>query len=413
MKQMQMEPVFSEDISFQDVTRIVDFRCPSCGADQMAVFYVTSNVPVHSVLLFPNQDLALNYPKGDIELGLCQECGFISNTVFDPAKLEYSQQYEETQSFSPTFRDFHDRLARDLIERYNLRSKKIIEIGCGKGEFLTLLCEMGDNIGVGFDPAYVSGRTSPKNEHQTTFIADFYSEKYSDYYGDFYCCKMTLEHIHQTADFLFTIRRAVGDRPETRVFFQVPDTLRVFQELAFWDIYYEHCSYFTPGSLARLFQSCGFKVIDLWQDYDDQYLMITAVPDVISREKIPQDEAQALIETIVHFTYVQGQRIQMWKDNLQEHYRMGRRVVVWGAGSKAVAFLTALGVKDEIEYVIDINPYKHGTFLAGTGHKIVSPQFLQEYQPDIVIVMNPIYQDEIHRDLEQMGVKPVLQVLSG
>ena len=41
----------------------------------------------------------------------------------------------------------------DLIRRYDLRGKEVIEIGCGKGEFLSLLCEVGDNRGVGFDPA--------------------------------------------------------------------------------------------------------------------------------------------------------------------------------------------------------------------------------------------------------------------
>lgn len=409
---MQKEPIFTDDVSFQDVTRIVDSPCPGCGAGKMAVFYQVDNVPVHSVLLFHSKELALNYPKGNIELGFCQECGFIANIAFDPAKLEYSQQYEETQSFSPTFRDFHARLAKDLIDRYNLHHKKIIEIGCGKGEFLTLLCEMGGNTGVGFDPAYVSGRANPKLETQTTFITDFYSEKYSDYYGDFYCCKMTLEHIHKTADFLNTIRHSIGDRPEALVFFQVPDTMRVLQDLAFWDIYYEHCSYFTARSLERLFQSCGFKVTDLWKDYDDQYLMITAVPDVVPGEKIYKAEDQELLETIVYFSYVQRQRIEMWKLILQEYQRMGRRVVLWGASSKAVAFLTTLGVQEEIEYAVDINPYKQGTFLAGTGQQIVSPQFLKEYRPDIVIVMNPIYRDEIRRDLELFGVKPALLTIS-
>ena len=43
------------------------------------------------------------------------------------------------------------------------------------------------------------------------------------------------------------------------VFFELPDTERVLTEAAFWDIYYEHCSYFTPGSLARLFRRTGFE----------------------------------------------------------------------------------------------------------------------------------------------------------
>ncbi len=60
--------------------------------------------------------------------------------------------------------------------------------------------------------------------------------------------------------------------------FELPDTTRILDECAFWDIYYEHCSYFTAGSLARLFRQAGFAVDDLYRVYDDQYLVIEARP---------------------------------------------------------------------------------------------------------------------------------------
>jgi hypothetical protein len=75
---------------------------------------------------------------------------------------------------------------------------------------------------------------------------------------------------------------------------------------------------------------------------------------------------------------------------------------VWG--SKGVAFLATLNIQDEIEYAVDINPYKQGTYIAGTGQEIVAPKFLRGYRPDVVIVMNPIYCNEIQQDLDRMGV---------
>jgi hypothetical protein len=88
--------------------------------------------------------------------------------------------------------------------------------------------------------------------------------------------------------------------------------------------------------------------------------------------------------------------------------RDGLRMVIWGAGSKGVAFLTTLKIRDEIAYAVDINPYKHGTYMAGTGHEIVGPAFLRKYQPDVVIVMNPIYREDIRQDLNRMGLTPEL-----
>ena len=87
----------------------------------------------------------------------------------------------------------------------------------------------------------------------------------------------------------------------------------------------------------------------------------------------------------------------------------GRRAVIWGAGSKGVAFLTTLGLREEIPYTVDINPHKQGTFMAGTGQEIKAPAFLQEYKPDVVIVMNPIYRNEIQQELKRMGLTAELR----
>jgi hypothetical protein len=50
--------------------------------------------------------------------------------------------------------------------------------------------------------------------------------------------------------------------------------------------------------------------------------------------------------------------------------------------------------------------------MAGTGQQIVAPEFLQEYRPDVVIVMNPIYCDEIQHTLNHMGIRVELRPLS-
>jgi SAM-dependent methyltransferase len=385
-------------------------RCPNCRTTHMTIFYEVSDVPVHSVLLLPTREAALTYPKGNIALGFCPACGFIANTAFDPDVHEYSSSYEETQGFSSTFNAFHRSLALRLIERYNLRDKTIIEIGCGKGEFLALLGELGNNHGIGFDPAYVSSRNQSAVQERLTFIKDFYSDKYAAYQADFVCCKMTLEHIQQTADFVSLVRHGIGDRSETVVFFQVPDVTRILQELAFWDIYYEHCSYFSLGSLARLFRQCDFAVLDLATDYDGQYLLIEARPrSSKDTPALPQEQdLDMLRRDVTHFAQHYPHKLETWQGTLQQMHQRGQRVVIWGGGSKGVAFLTTLKIYQEITYAVDINPYKHGTYMAGTGQEIVGPDFLCDYKPDVVIIMNPIYREEIRQTLAERGLTPDL-----
>jgi len=374
----------------------------------MEIFYGIEQVPVHSVLLMETREQALTYHRGDIALGFCPACGFMSNVVFDPSVHEYSSKYEETQGFSETFQSFHRGLAQRLIDRYDLHGKSLIEIGCGKGEFLTMLCEMGGNTGVGFDPAYISERNTSPARDRMTFIKDLYSEKYTSYHGDFVCCKMTLEHIHNVAEFMSTVRRSIGDRRETIIFFQIPDMKRILEEDAFWDIYYEHCSYFTQGSLARLFRRTGFDVVDLGTEYDGQYLMIEARPGTGTGTPAlaQENDLQATTEAVRKFSASIDRTISLWRKRLTAYEKENKRVVIWGGGSKGVAFLTKLNVRDQIQYAVDINPYKKGTFMAGTGQEIVLPGFLTTYKPDVVIVMNPIYLGEIGQDLKRLGLAP-------
>ena len=404
--------------------RSVAHACPACGAENVSLFYEVERVPVNSVLLVNSRQEALDFQRGDIRLAVCPACGFVANIAFDEALTQYTARYEATQGYSPTFNKFHRALAQDLIDRYDLHGKDVIEIGCDKGDFITMLAEMGDNRGVGFDPAYVPGRRpqSPQPSpaaDRLTFIADFYGEKYTDYHADFICCKMTLEHIPNVGEFIATVRRSIGDRPDTVVFFQIPNARYVLCDVAFWDIYYEHCSYFTKGSLARLFRRAGFEVRDLWTAYDDQYLMIEARPaggqgsGGAGEENLPGEESAAeTLEMVRYFVEHYEARRAEWRRALAEWQAAGRKVVLWGGGSKGVAFLTTLGQSiDDIAYAVDINPIKHGTFMAGTGQEIVAPAFLQSYRPDVVIIMNPVYRAEVTADLTALGLNPEIRTL--
>ncbi|MGK7897961.1 MAG: class I SAM-dependent methyltransferase [Xenococcus sp. (in: cyanobacteria)] len=388
--------------------------CPNCGHQGLHIFYEVRNVPVHSCLMMPSKEKALDFPCGDVVLGFCPECGFIANVEFDAKWSAYAPNYESQQSYSPTFNKFAKFLADKWIKKYDLHDKDIVEIGCDKGDFLILLCELGNNRGVGIDPSVVPGRVKSEASDRVKFIQEYYSEKHAEYVGNFICCRHTLEHIQNTKEFVQTVRDSIGERTEIAFCLEIPDNTRVMQQMAFEDIYYEHCSYFSPGTLARLFRSCGFEVKDLYKEYGEQYLIVEAqpIPEATSDKVHPFEESVAEVAQDVEYfaANIQG-KLQYWKDALNKMKQDGQKVVVWGSGSKCVAFLTTLDTIDKIEYVVDINPNRHGKFIPGVGKEIMSPEFLKEYQPDKVIIMNEIYRDEIGQMLQDMGVVTELMTL--
>lgn len=385
--------------------------CPACGGEALERFYKSARVPSHSCLLMPTRAAALDFPTGSIELVFCAECGFIANAAVDESLQAYSAAYEETQGFSPRFREFADELARRWVAKYDLHRKDIVEIGCGKGEFLTALCRLGDSHGTGIDPAIVAERVDPSA--QIEWLPEYYSdERHGELIAsaDAIVCRHTLEHIPQVAQFMRRVRRGLNGHRETTVLFELPDVVRVLREQAFWDIYYEHCSYFSPGSLARLFRRAGFDVLDLQLDYDDQYILLEARPsENPSLPPLPLEETvDQLRDEVARFEREFEATRARWNELLAGLRRDGRRAALWGSGSKAVAFLTTLDAGDEVGAVVDINPYRHGKYLAGVGHLISAPEALRGYLPDVVIAMNAIYREEIQRDLDALGLSPRL-----
>lgn len=390
-------------------------QCPACGTQGMKPFYEIRDVPANSCILLPTDREARACPRSSITLAHCQGCGFVFNTAFSKASTEYSGRYEETQGFSGTFNRFHEDLARRLIDKYDLYEKTVLEIGCGKAEFLTLLAQIGRNRCVGIDPGVNADRLPVEVRDRVQCIPDFYSVKYGHHEVDFLVCKMTLEHIEAPLEFLSTIRRGLGCQTDTIVFFQIPEALRILRECAFEDIYHEHCSYFTPGSLARLFRRTGFEVVNLDVEYDAQYLTIEARP---SSEPFPrgsfvemEDDLAEISALVSTFRQRMSEKLNVWRQVLARAKADGSKIALWGSGSKAVSFLTALDPGGDIQLVTDINPNRHNHFMPKSAQRIVSPQELSRIAPDLVIVMNGIYEGEIRSSLASMGLHPDVRCL--
>lgn len=390
-------------------------ECPACASADSVVFHDQRQIPTNSCLLLESMAEAHGYPKGDLRLHHCRSCGFIWNSLFDAALSEYSARYEETQAFSPRFVEFGRSLAERWVHDHGLEGKRVLEIGCGKGEFLQWMVEAGAGEGIGIDPGAHPERIESEAADRLSWLVEKYGEHHASIEADAIVCRHTLEHIAPVGEFMTTIRRSIGDRLDTVVLFELPDVQRVLDETAFWDVYYEHCSYFTPGSLTRLFERTGFEVVDVELDFDDQYILLVARP--VAREPVPYvsgltDDLARIEVGVERFRRSYAETIARWSSQLAAVHARGGRAVVWGAGSKGVAFLTSLPNSGElVACAVDVNPYKTGKYMAGSGHVIVDAASLPGVRPDLVVVMNPIYSGEIAAMLHRLGLDPEMSAV--
>lgn len=377
--------------------------CPVCSSKKIKVFIRIENVPVHCNLLWDNRDAAQLAERGDVHLGFCSNCGHIFNCAFQTELLKYNQDYENSLFFSPRFREYSQALAEDLIDRYDLHGKQIIEVGSGNGEFLRLLCNLGGNSGMGFDPSQ-SPEHHPETLEQITYIQDYYSKKYSHLAADFICCRHVLEHLNEPKEILSTIIQSIKNRSDAFVFFEVPNVMFTLADMGIWDIIYEHYSYFSPNSLGFLFTASGFEISNLYSVYNNQFLCIEGRLGV--NTNYASGTLQSLEDSVDGFSKKFFDEKAKWRQIISNIAAQGKKAVIWGAGSKGVTFLNLLDPEGVINFVVDINPLKKGKYIAGTGQAIVSPEFLLDYKPEIIIIMNSIYVQEIMDYVKKLGIYP-------
>jgi C-methyltransferase-like protein len=206
------------------------------------------------------------------------------------------------------------------------------------------------------------------------------------------------------------VRQTIGDRRHVNVFFELPDMERVLEHGVFWDIYYEHCTYFTRGSLARLFRDTGFDVMELYKAYGGQYLMLESRPaSGPTRPRLKQENDLETVSQLVEgFAARVEERLGELGDIVNRARQAGQTIAIWGSGSKCVSLISSLRLGPELTAVVDINPHKHGKFLAGSGLEIVGPEALKGLRPDVVLLMNSIYTEEVRNELNSHGLKPTI-----
>ncbi|MBF0448665.1 MAG: methyltransferase domain-containing protein [Magnetococcales bacterium] len=392
--------------------------CPICSSGDSRPLFNLARVPLQNVVIIHNPAEAKAYPVGELAIHGCRRCGHLFNREFDQRKVDYTAHSEESQACSQKYRSFAIKQAEELRDRYELFGKRIVEIGCGKGEFLTQLCQLGDNIGIGIDPGPIPDSLRQSNRERVHYVSGFF-EEHTDLVQDADCiiCRHTLEHISQPLRLLQHLRQAVGSRP-IPIFFTVPDNRRILREGAFWDLYYEHCGYFSWQSLVKLFKESGFLIEEISRTYDDQHLQLFGLVNV---EGVPPSRPQNGDEPLLvwndldamsdHFCDRSSQKVTYWQSRLQKHADCAQRVVLWGGGSKAVAFLSAMNNHPTIVAVVDINPNKTATYLPASGCRVISPDQLTEVQPAEVIIMNPVYESEIRVELLKNAIDCTLSSL--
>ncbi|WP_287374602.1 hypothetical protein [Mesorhizobium sp.] len=81
--------------------------------------------------------------------------------------------------------------------------------------------------------------------------------------------------------------------------------------------------------------------------------------------------------------------------------------LAWGARSNGITFVNVVPEGARIRALVDVNPRKQGRFAPGTGTAVVGPESLRGRPVRSIIVMNPLYRDEVPRRHTSLVLRPI------
>jgi SAM-dependent methyltransferase len=344
-------------------------------------------------------------------LAYCPNCAYVRNIAFDPQIMVYDTTMDTNLHHSPAFQAFSADLVKHLATRFELSGKRVLDVGCGQGEFLRELCHTAGCTGHGYDAMY-AGAAGP-DPSGAVFHSGYAPRGAGLPAFDMVTSRHWFEHIDDPFEFLADLRERAGDRP-VHGYLEVPDA-GYDLSTAGWEVIYPHVSYFDAYPLARLAERAGWIVEDAGTLFGGMFRFVELSANVPAerggRRPAPETRARdRQLAALAGFQERHERERTAWRTRIGELADRGANPVLWGAGSRGVQFLTFADADRRLSAVVDVNPRKWGCYLPVTAHRVETPDVLATLQPQAVIITNPSYRHEIEAQLARLGVTAELLV---
>lgn len=325
---------------------------------------------------FPGTD-GLTSDRGvQLQVVQCAGCGVVQLT--NP-EVGYWRSVIRAAGISPDMRAFRLVQFRAWVDTHHLTGKRVLEVGCGKGEYLSLLAQVGVNAH-GMEHAADSVAHCVAQGLQV--VQGFPDDPAQRLPGSLYAGFMILNFLEHLPTIRATLRAIRNNlHPEGVGLVEVPNLDMLLSEGLFAEFIPDHLYYFTQHTLTRLLESAGFDVLDcsaVWHGY-----VLSAVV-----RKRPALSLQALANS--------QHKLKQQFHTLMDRHGL-QRVAIWGAGHQALALISLMAIGPRVRFVVDSAPFKQGRFTPATHLPIVGPDRLNPADIDLVLVLAASYSDEVIR----------------
>lgn len=352
-------------------------KCLICESKKLKKLFYAINQDLSRYGLRSLESSKCDRPSMTLDIRRCDDCGLVFNVEFNYQLVDYkSEEIQEARSFSPKYRKFMDESSSELKELLDLSGKTILEIGCGDGYYLSQFNEK--SVLIGYEPSPERNIAIGRGINVLGHYFDWTDSL--DLKCSLVIMRQVLEHLPDPLSMLKAIKNVLTkSNGDAYVYIEVPNSNKTLESLRFADFYYEHCLYFTTGSLVNLLQHSGFSVVSCREVFDGEVLAITAK---CNKAEITQEKFEEAISNSLA--------------NIKRFREAGLRVAGWGSAGNGPSFLNLCKLDTElVQYVIDSDTRKQGKTIGGTNHLVVPPETLNEKPSEVIIIFSQFHKADI------------------
>lgn len=390
--------------------------CIACG-HALSPLMTLDDMPASAQNIPAASELAEDHP---LSLTLCQcpSCGLVQ---FDTEPVDYYRDVIRAGGGTRTMtRLRHEEYARLLtaMQAQHIRGRRIVEVGCGRGEFLRMWQNLAeDPEGAAAlardqarDPLSGQPNAAPLHlvgiEHKPSLVEEANAsadKKYRVYEGfatgdvrypegpfDAFVQFNFLEHQPDPCDMLRNIWHNL--KPQALGLITVPSFEYILRYNGYYELLRDHIANYTEFTLQKLLQDCGFELLsmDLVNRDTIEAIVRKADPDELSELHYSGRliDVSALRDSYDRLSASVNAHI----DHLSESHRT---MAIWGASHQGFTLAATTKLGGRVEYIIDSAPFKQGRFSPASHIPIVAPDYAVAHPVDEILIVAPGYTDEI------------------